>query len=281
VDRELLFGVLVATLCAPSVWFFSAWPLRSPAPGEEEITNEEGRRWRELVSPVLPGAVIFAGLLGWAISEPADAEPASYLTVAILPAGIVWLRAIARAIRAALPAQSHHAAATVGLLRPRVVLREGLADLLDPEALGAAKAHEEAHVRHRDPLKMWAAQMVTDLQWPCPNAGRRFRLWLHALEIARDDEAVAAGVDPLDLAKAIVTCAAAGQHSTGALSSVAGEASLLPLRVRRLLEPRAHRPPRKVGAVFIPAILGLVVVAFISGIVFGERLVGALLGALA
>ena len=280
-DRELLFWVLVATLCAPSVWLFSALPLRDGPPGGEEITNEEGRRWRELVNPILPGAVVFAVLLGWAISEPADAESASYLTLAILPAGVVWLRAVARAIRAALPAPSHHAAATVGLLRPRVVLREGLEDLLDPEALGAAKAHEEAHVRHRDPLKMWAAQMVTDLQWPCPNAGRRFRLWLHALEVARDDEAVAGGVDPLDLAKAIVTCAAAGQHSTGALASVAGEASLLSVRVRRLLEPRAHRAPQKAGTSVIPAIVGLVVAAFISGIVFGERLVGALLGALA
>ena len=279
-DRELLFWVLVATLCAPSVWFFSALSLRDVPPAGEEMTNEEGLRWRELVSPVLPGAVIFAGLLGWAISEPADAEPASYLTVAIVPAGLVWLRAVARAIRAALPAPSDHAAATVGLLRPRVVLREGLEGLLDPEALRAAKAHEEAHVRHRDPLKMWAAQVVTDLQWPCPNAGRRFRLWLHALEVARDDEAVASGVDPLDLAKAIVTCAAAGQHSRGALSSVAGEASLLPVRIRRLLEPRVHRPLRKARAIFIPAIAGLVVVGFISGIVFGERLEGALLGAL-
>ena len=279
-DRELLFWVLVATLCAPSVWFFSAWPWRNPPPGKAAITNDEGLRWRELVSPVLPGAVIFAGLLGWAISEPADAEPARYLTLAVVPAGVVWLRAVARAIRAALPAPSNHAAATVGLVRPRVVLRRGLEDLLDPEALRAAKAHEEAHVRHRDPLKMWVAQMVTDLQWPCPKAGRRFRSWLHALEVARDDEAVASGVDPLDLAKAIVACAAAGQHSAGALSSVAGEASLLPIRVRRLLEPRACRAPGKARASFTPAMVGLVAIAFISGIVFGERLVRALLGAL-
>ena len=214
-DRELLFGVLSGALCAPAVWLCSLLPVR-PRPARADASagaaEEERLRWRELVTPLVPAALIVAGLLGWAISEPADAESAGYLLWAVVPAGFVWFRSLVRAIKAALPADARHAAATVGLLRPRIVLREGLEHMLDARALAAAKAHEEAHVRHHDPLRMWLAQISTDLQWPFPGGRRRFRSWLHALEVARDDEAVASGVDPVDLAKAIVTCAAEGHY---------------------------------------------------------------------
>ena len=91
-------------------------------------------------------------------------------------------------MRALAPKQIR-SAATVALLRPRVVVCETFGAQLDEHALAAALAHEQAHARHRDPLRIWLAQIVTDLQWPLSGARARFEQWLFALELARDEEA--------------------------------------------------------------------------------------------
>lgn len=51
-------------------------------------------------------------------------------------------------------------ATTVGLLRPVVVVSAGLARCLDPSALKAVLAHEQAHLRRRDPLRLILAKAV-------------------------------------------------------------------------------------------------------------------------
>jgi hypothetical protein len=175
-----------------------------------------------------------------------------------------------RAARSALGASSagaaarHRAplAATIGLLRPRVVLAPQVREQLDAAALRAVTAHEEAHARHRDPLRLWMAQLATDLQWPLPSARRRFLAWRVALELARDDEAVARGVDGGDLAAGLLAVArlgarvgegGRGTRRAGSASRAAGEVMMAGLgaelasrafrqRVTRLIEG-AGRPP--------------------------------------
>ena len=184
-DRELLLGLLVLLLGGPLLWCSGSIPLRSPLLASGRAS--EAARWRAVWLPAVLPLLVFAGLVGWALHEPAEAEPVGPLRVlVVLPVALVWTRASIRALWSVLRARHPGPAATVGLLRPRVLLDPAFALLLDEEETAAALAHEQAHARHHDPLRLVLAQLVTDLQWPIPAASRRLKDWCHALELARD-----------------------------------------------------------------------------------------------
>ena len=110
-------------------------------------------------------------LIGWAIMEPATSDeplPFSALVISGLFVGL-WLRALIRATRA-LRSHPPVPAGTIGLCRARAVFSDELVARLDADAMVAAHAHEAVHVRHRHPLRIWLAQLITDLQWPWPVA---------------------------------------------------------------------------------------------------------------
>ncbi len=88
------------------------------------------------------------------------------------PEGVALLvaRATIRAVWSLIAAQRDQGTATVGLLRPRTRFLPHLAKWLDERQIEAALEHERAHARHRDPLRIWLAQLATDLQWPWPQA---------------------------------------------------------------------------------------------------------------
>jgi beta-lactamase regulating signal transducer with metallopeptidase domain len=88
-------------------------------------------------------------------------------------------------------------------LRPWVLSSPYLAKTLDDRTIEAALEHERAHARHHDPLRIWLAQLATDLQWPWPQAHKRFQLWILALELARDEEAASAACG---LSRSIESC---------------------------------------------------------------------------
>src|SRR5204862_92527 len=90
----------------------------------------------------------------------------------------------------------------------RVFIAPELSARLDERALHAALEHEMAHARHRDPLRLWLAQIATDLQWPLVAAQQRFTDWRNALELARDAEACER-VEGSDLAAAPAAAAPA------------------------------------------------------------------------
>jgi beta-lactamase regulating signal transducer with metallopeptidase domain len=167
--------------------------------------------------------------------------------------------------------------ATVGLLRPWIVFSPRLAKRLDDRQIEAALAHEQAHARHRDPLRILLVQLATDLQWPWPQARERMRRWLLALELARDEEARAAGIDGIELADAIVASARFGQQKNpGACAALTGDVTDLEERIARLLEPL--REPRGTcrdayGSLLMTSSL---LMAVALGSVFGERVVRAL-----
>ena len=157
----------------------------------------------------------------------------------------------------------------------------------------AALAHERAHASNRDPLRIWLAQLITDLQWPWPGAQRRLDAWLDALELARDDEARANGADGAELAAAVLA-------SVRYLSRVApqerlllngtqpvharliGDSRALRERVSRLLAPRQELGggdsrltgvARHAEALLASALLTILML----GIVLGERVLHPLL----
>jgi len=155
-----------------------------------------------------------------------------------------------------------------------------LAKRLDDRAIEAAMAHERVHVRHRDPLRIWVAQLVTDLQWPWNSAQRRFTSWLEVLEYARDDEARAAGVDGADLAAALVG-SLRFQSAKACIGGVGliGQPEVVQARIARLLRPVPDAElPRDSSRIAIAALLVLTLVLALGlGVACGEHVIKPLL----
>jgi hypothetical protein len=276
VDRELVLAVLLLVFGGLLLFATAQW---APAPlSHPSARTLEGRLWQRVWLPLSAPALALSMLLGWALNEPERAEAVPFiLMLAAGPVAIIWVRALVRASRAVVLRAPGTPIMTVGVLRPRIVLDPSFANILDAEALNAACEHEKAHARHRDPLRIWLAQLGTDLQWPSRTARTRFEDWLHALEMARDEEARIAGADGPDLASAIITAArlgASGRH--GPLAAVTGNTPGIQERIERLLAPVPSIGPAvacRVRAAFVVA-LGS---AALFGTIFGEPLVRALL----
>jgi hypothetical protein len=158
------------------------------------------------------------------------------------------------------------------------VVAPELARALDETALQAALAHERTHVRHRDPLRIWLAQFVTDLQWPCGSAQRRFTGWLASLEQARDDEARCAGIEGADLAAAVLS-ALRFQTRASAAATLIGRPEALAARIARLLQPLPESPPEeKPPYLMVAGFLAMIcLMALVLGVACGERLIDSLL----
>ena len=223
-SRNLVFAALVLGLCGSAIWV-AGWVggLASSADGPrgESGRAAERRSWRRVWSPLVPATVALAALCGWTIQEPRLTDellrPGALL--GLIPLALIWLRAAFRAARALVPPRVAPVAATVGLLRPRVVVDTGLRRCLERLPLDAALAHERAHARHRDPLRLWLAQIATDLQWPNSLAQRRFDDWAETLELARDEEVRAGGVRGEDLAAALVAAVRLAREGVAAAAA--------------------------------------------------------------
>lgn len=246
-----MLAALAGLLCGPALLWGSARP--APLDRIEPPRERERQAWRRLWRPLAPAAVVLAFLAGWALQEPEASEglPPPLLAPAALLAltfGLIVARAVVRATRALrLPARGV-AAMTYGLLRPRVYIAPELGARLDAPALRAALEHEAAHARHRDPLRLWLAQLATDLQWPLRAARGRFADWRDALELARDAEACER-VEGSDLATALIEAArlARAQRAAAAVGLVTGADAALVFtdRIQRLLD---HPPPGAAAA---------------------------------
>lgn len=275
-DRELVFAVLVAALCGCALMAAGWWPSGSPLAAS--ALPSERRAWWRIWLPFGPAVLVFAALCGWVLVEPASAEPApKALMLTALPFALIFARAAWRSSRALTISQAHLTAATVGLFRPRIILSPQFADALDKDALAAATEHERAHARHRDPLRLWLAQLGTELLWPSPAASSRLHSWKRALEIARDDEARARGAAGPDLAAAILVSIRFSQRISPVAAKLADEAFVRE-RVTRLLQPpeTAALPERKAAPILF-ALSVAIPVAILLGIKFGEKLIGSLL----
>jgi hypothetical protein len=247
VERENLLTVLSTLLAGSTVTLSSVLP---PARDAKRAVRRSGlelerRAWWRLHGPFFAGLVVFAGLVGWALREPDSGENAPYwLIVAAAPFAVLWLRGLVRALRSLRKARRPPLVHTSGLWRPRPILSPAFAVAAEPAVLEAACAHERAHAAHRDPLRIWLAQLVADLQWPLPSARLRYRAWREALEWARDDEARAAGAQGADLAAAILL--AARLELGGSFASEAclacSPAPALRSRIGRLLAPAESTP---------------------------------------
>ncbi len=204
-EREWLLLMLIMLL-GGVVLHSVAW-LPCARPDGQSGRALERRAWFRLWSPVVPVLVIAAWLGGWAMTQfdpVRDRLGVLTLYGLWLPFAFIFARAVGRAAWALLRPAPDSGVSTIGLFQPQTLFSPFLARQLDDKLIRAALAHEHAHARHRDPLRIWLAQLITDLQWPWPSAQRRFTNWLVALELARDEEARENGADGTDLAAAIM-----------------------------------------------------------------------------
>ena len=297
-ERESLLALLIMCFGGLLLQLCAAWP--SAAEQQRSPRDLERRYWFRLWYPVIPTLVVALWLVGWALREPdpvpGPVDPGVVVAFSV-PFIAMFLRAGLRALWALVRRPTESAVSTVGLLQPQVVFAPFLAKRLEDDVVQAALLHERAHIRHRDPLRIWLAQLVTDLQWPWPQAPERLERWLEALELARDDEARLHGADGAGLAKAILaslryleeTEAAARTPAnwlTARLSvqaPLAGDARVLRDRIARLLaplppnvEPRLPIVPRwsRVAWLLVPLVAS--VIAF--GAEYGAQVIRPLLG---
>lgn len=277
-SRELVLATMVIVLCGAGAWLASWVPAASEADRRELSGRRlEARSWRRIWLTLLPAGIALATMFGWALQEPGVTDERLLPTAVpvVVPIGLLWLRCAVRACVAVLRPREMPPIATMGLWRPRVVVAEDLRGTLDPDALAAALAHERVHVRHRDPLRIWLAQIATDLQWPSPSARRRFEHWLGSLELARDDEARLEGASGDDLAAAVVSVARMSWRPLGAaIAGLTTAETSLASRVHRLLAPMP--PDRGRRSIVLPlAMLAVLAASVAIGAAYGDNVLRA------
>ena len=294
-ERETLSTMLLMFFGGGVLQVLAQWPTGLPPLADVEALEQAA--WFRVCLPALPLPLIAAWLAGWALTQPDPVRTPLDPVVVValwLPFGLLFLRALLRAAWALLREPPECGVSTVGFMTPRVLFSPFLARQLDEPVIRAALAHERAHGRHRDPLRIWVAQLITDLQWPWPQARRRLENWLEALEWLRDEEARRAGTDGSDLAAAVlasVRFVGAQPGSEGravpgpqfAHARLVGDGESLQRRVRRLLAPlpaAGQSAVRRVlgvpgrAAVWLPLLTGILVL----GVLFGSAVMGPLLG---
>jgi hypothetical protein len=280
-ERESLLATLIVILGGLVLQLLAAWPSRRL--DESPSRTLEVLRWFALWWPFATALTVAAWLCGWALSQP-DPVPghvSGVIFVVATPFLIIGGRALLRAAWSLCRSSQGLGIATVGFFRPRIVVAPELEQVLDERALRAALAHERTHILHRDPLRIWLAQFVTDLQWPWDAAQRRFTDWLAVLEVARDDEARAGGIDGADLAAAVLGSVRYQVRLSGSAATLIGRPEALPGRIARLLEPLpvgAAAPAIETPYVALSCALMLVWLCAIAlGLVCGQPLIEKLL----
>jgi beta-lactamase regulating signal transducer with metallopeptidase domain/Mg-chelatase subunit ChlD len=138
----------------------------------------------------------------------------------------------------------------VGILRPCILLPQGMAAALEAPALRHVLLHEEAHARRRDPLCFFAAELCAALLFWHPLAALARRRMESAAEDACDAYVLGRGIDGASYARTLLTVlenaaprrAGLAPCPLGGLGAPGG--SQLRRRVTRILSrmPHASRP---------------------------------------
>lgn len=131
------------------------------------------------------------------------------------PAGPIWRAARAAHLsvaRVRVVAGLENPAFTVGWVRPVVYVAAELAERITPRELRAVLAHEAAHVRRRDPLRLSTLRFLGAVVFWLPALRRLADDLADEVEFQADD--AAAGDAPLVLAGALVAVASAWRVPT-------------------------------------------------------------------
>ncbi|RJQ46788.1 MAG: M56 family peptidase [Gaiellales bacterium] len=127
-------------------------------------------------------------------------------------------------------------AETVGLIRPRIYVSEGMVDMLSGEQLLAVLAHENAHRVGKDNLISVVARVITATMFCLPGIGSRYREMHICLEQAADLSAVNITGSPLVVAETLARISALTVDPRGVpVSSVRWSKSDMKARLEALI----------------------------------------------
>ena len=142
-----------------------------------------------------------------------------------------------------------------GVLRPSVVIESSAAAALSDAALDAVLMHEEAHRRHRDPLRRALRQAVVDIG--CRSSALR---WWRELALVREelraDAWAARRVGAPALASALLSLA-----PTSEMTSVPAFGDAADARVTQLLGERPRLPQLPAAALLRSGLAAIAVLA--------------------
>lgn len=124
-----------------------------------------------------------------------------------------------------------------GLLRPRVVVSDGLLARLAPDALEAALWHEAEHARRHEPLRTLAAILAAHTFFWLPALGDLLDRYRLSRELAADRLALGR------TSRAALAAALCELTTDSLVPGSAGLGDLAGARVERLLDPQAPLPP--------------------------------------
>lgn len=129
-----------------------------------------------------------------------------------------------------------------GWKNPEILL-PAEAQTWNDERVRSVLAHEEAHVRRRDPALQVLAELARAALWMQPLAWIALRQIRKEREAACDDAAIAAGVNPKQYANDLLEVAASRMSSfqTGALALAMAQRSGVGARIRGVLDDQRSR----------------------------------------
>jgi TonB family protein len=223
-------------------------------------------RWRaphRAIAPALPAiaatTVVVTPSTGGAAIDPRVIDPRTiFLGLWALGSAVMVLRLLRNALQLRSIVRAAHGRPpilissrirgplVVGLLRP-VILLPCSADTWTVSRRRAVLAHEAAHIRRRDPLILFAAQLATALYWfhpLCWLAAARLRA---ESERACDDTALRIGLLPSDYAGHLLDLA---RKFNPQLAIPMATTSHLESRVKSILDPETNRSFPAAGAWF-------------------------------
>ena len=145
--------------------------------------------------------------------------------------------------------------------RPCVIL-PCCAENWDGDELRAVLIHELQHIRRRDLLTLFVADVATALHWFNPMVWRENRRLRLTIETACDEDVVASGVDAVRYATVLLDLARRGVSGRAVqpVTALAHEETLL-MRVRLILDPQPISAVRSKAAIATAAFAGIFVMA--------------------
>lgn len=151
-----------------------------------------------------------------------------------------------------------------GILRPRIIMPDGLSDILGQPELRAVLAHELAHVRRHDNLVAAIVRAVASVFWFHPLLWWIERRMMAEREIACDQLVLAAGAGRRDYAAGILKVCRMSFIGHPACAGAAG--SDLKLRMDHVLSVGANRPlPRFLRALPVMLAAAAAIVPLTTG----------------
>lgn len=166
-----------------------------------------------------------------------------------------------------------------GLFRAKLFISSAVLEMLSPGELGAALAHEMAHVRVFDNFKQMLFRICRPPRWL--ELEKETAAWVSACELAADDAALDHGASALDLAGALVKMARMKCQLTGDLAACQLLSDLpytsLQARIVHLEKAieNSHHPARRQSRRYRLYLLALLVMPALICLPYVNSLLGA------